>query len=356
MQITIVCHDISGKGGIERVTALLSNLFAKNGNSVTIISLYHEYDKLTFYVDSDVKIIYLNQTAYPQTKFKQSLSALLTCIKLRKNLNGQEIIIGQSTRCAILCWMSGYGQNTVACEHFKYDMYGKIGTLFRDYIYRHLKIIVTLTDKDKIKFNKVGITTTTIPNMCSYIISSKSNTLISKTIISVGRLHYQKGFDLLIRALPPVFVKYPDWNLEIYGEGDEYENLNKTIINLGLQNNVKLKGYTTEISKKLSQSSFFVLSSRYEGFPMCLVEAIAHRLPIISFDCPEGPSVLLRNNGGLLIPNGNTEELTSGIIYLIEHPEERLKYADRCIDNIQPLLPNNIYKQWLNVFKSLMIE
>lgn len=91
--------------------------------------------------------------------------------------------------------------------------------------------------------------------------------LTSKTIIAVGRLHPQKGFDILISAAKDVFDKYPDWHLNIFGEGELKDALQSQIQTLGLQRNIFLKGYTDNINGEFAKSAFFVLSSRYEGFP-----------------------------------------------------------------------------------------
>lgn len=352
--INIVCHDITAKGGIERVSTLLANLFSEHGLPVSIYSIYKEFENTTFNLNDNIKVNFSNGGPFPNNIIKKTYLTLKSAIKLKKSIKiNNDIIIAQSIRCALICWLAGIGKNTIVCEHFKYGMYGKILTKFRNYVYRKLKCVITLTNTDRNQFIGVGINAQTIPNMCSFKVLKESQTLKSHTMVCVGRLNYQKGFDLLLQALPPVFNKYPNWELEIYGEGEEKEQLEGLLKSLNLNDNVKLKGYSTNVSEILYRSSFFILSSRYEGFPMCLVEAIAHRLPIISFDCPEGPSELLRNDGGLLIENGNIPALTEGIMYMIENPDKRMEYTINSLRNIESLAPEKIYRKWIHTFKDL---
>lgn len=132
-------------------------------------------------------------------------------------------------------------------------------------------IVLTEEDKKQWKNKKVKV----IPNFISSFpkeISSCEN----KKIISVGRLEYQKGYDILIDIWKKIEEKYPDWILEIYGNGTEKEKLQEKINNLGLEKSFLLKGVTENIKEKYLASSIYVMSSRYEGMPMVLLEAMAY--------------------------------------------------------------------------------
>ena len=173
----------------------------------------------------------------------------------------------------------------------------------------------------------------------------------SKTIITVGRLERQKGYDLLLQALPIVYEKHPDWHVNIFGDGSEREALKKQRAELGLGNFVTFKGYVRNIEQEYAGSAFFVLSSRFEGFPMVLLEAAACGLPIVSFDCPEGPSTLLKNGGGLLVPIGDVGKLGETINLLIENHELRDKLMRQSQELVRLYAPESIYCKWLNLFR-----
>jgi glycosyltransferase involved in cell wall biosynthesis len=185
----------------------------------------------------------------------------------------------------------------------------------------------------------------------------------SKMMIAVGRLAPQKGFDMLIYAMKAVAQQHGDWILNIFGEGEQKDYLEKMIKDFGLQSNVFLKGYSKNIVNEFAQSGFFVLSSRYEGFPLVLVEALGLGMPCVAFDCPEGPSLLLEDGGGCLVPfkrdcdspnqagfKQNVEQLQKSILFMINDQD----FRKRCIahkDVIkEKLSPEVIYQKWEALF------
>ena len=248
-------------------------------------------------------------------------------------------------------WLVGKSKYVLGCEHFKYNLYPKLIRGLRCAIYSSFKKIIVLTEKDRLKFSEhlPDSKVITIPNMAVVNESFELN-LQSKTIIAVGRLHPQKGFDLLISASKAVFSKHPDWTLNIFGEGELSEVLSDEIKKNDLGNFIFLKGYSNHLNEEFAQSAFFVLSSRYEGFPMVLVEALSIGMPSVAFDCPEGPAQLLAEGGGILVENGNIEKLADAMNYMIEHPEYRHECANYRNVIKKNLSPEVVYEKWLKVF------
>lgn len=357
MRIAFICNDITTRGGIERVTANLASLFVNKKQDVTVISLFQENESPSYSLDSGVKIIYLNHFSYTQLKnpLAKTISFVKNTLRIRglHGNNNYNVIIAQATRAAIHCRLAGLQSVTIASEHFKYDLYTGWRLRLRNKIYKEFALVSVLTENDYQKFMRVGVKCIHIPNMCVNPPKSpkvQSNLWKTKTIVSLGRLHYQKGFDLLIQSIPNVVKIHPDWRFEIYGEGDEFNHLNSLIKKLNIPEYVILKGYCQDIGDVLSKASFYVLSSRYEGFPMCLLEAMSYGLPIVSFNCPEGPADLLKNNAGLLITPENIAALATGINYMIENPEESQHMVHNAFINLQEYSPQNIYNKWLKAF------
>jgi len=143
--------------------------------------------------------------------------------------------------------------------------------------------------------------------------------LDAKVAVAAGRLESQKGFDLLIAAWERVAARHPDWQLRIYGAGPRRADLRAQIFASGLYEQVLLMGATDRLGEAMAGASLFVLSSRFEGFGMVLVEAMAKGLPAVSFDCPRGPGEILRHREtGLLVAPEDVDALAAAVLELIE--------------------------------------
>lgn len=172
-----------------------------------------------------------------------------------------------------------------------------------------------------------------------------------KQVIAVGRYVPQKGFDRLISAWQLVARKHPDWVLRIYGDGMR-EQLQQQIDSLGITTSCILEHTVANIIDKYCESSIFALSSRFEGFGMVIIEAMACGVPPVSFTCPCGPRDII-NDGkdGLLAEDGNIEELAEKISYLIEHEDIRKEMGKQARLNVQRFQIENIAGQWKQLFE-----
>ena len=140
-----------------------------------------------------------------------------------------------------------------------------------------------------------------------------------RVAVAAGRLSHQKGYDLLLRAWRDVLAVQPDWQLRIFGEGKTRDRLEALIDRLGIAGNAQLAGFTDRLPQELSQGSFFVLSSRFEGLPMVVLEAMSCGLPVVSFDCPTGPRELIAPGvDGVLVPPGDVRGLARAMVEMIE--------------------------------------
>ena len=214
--------------------------------------------------------------------------------------------------------------------------------------------VVVLTDNDAKRFKLHKVNAYVIPNMTSFGI--KPNRVANaRRMITVGRLHPQKRYDLLLSALVSVFERYPDWYIDIYADGDEAYGLllKKQVSDLNLQSNVFFKEFCTDIQKEYLNSSFYVMSSRYEGFPMTLLEAMACGLPVVSFQCPEGPAELLKDNVGLLVPPEDVTMLSEAIIRMIRDEKLRANCTAKGLNVIQAYTPDKVYIKWLTLFENI---
>ena len=176
-----------------------------------------------------------------------------------------------------------------------------------------------------------------------------------KRIISVGRLTYQKGYDYLIDAVYRCKKQICGWTVHVYGDGELYEELNAQVMDKGINDIFFFEGYSEKIEDELANSSVFVLSSRFEGLPMVLLEAMAKGLAVISFDCPEGPRALLQNDAGILVEKENPNALADAITKLTDSYELRKEYSKNAQIAIKHFSAEKVVELWNNLFIGLKL-
>jgi glycosyltransferase involved in cell wall biosynthesis len=228
----------------------------------------------------------------------------------------------------------------------------KIYNKINDYIEAKYHYLVLLTHDERQYYKSNN--TVVIPNALSSYPKQQA-ALINKKVISAGRIAKVKAFDKLIASWTIVASKHPDWSLEIYGDGkvDFVDGLQKQISDLGLDQQLILCGPTQNMEAKMLDASIYALSSLTECFPMVLLEALSCGLPVVSFDCPNGPRNIVNNEeDGLLIPHNNVEKLAEGLIRLIENKSLRQEMGEKARHNIKRLLPEEVMQQWLSLMQA----
>lgn len=210
---------------------------------------------------------------------------------------------------------------------------------------------VVLTHKDSVNWNGLP-NLQVIPNFITHF-PAQTSACTNKQVIAVGRYDSVKGFDMLIEAWKKVYEQHPDWHLNIYGAGhrEEYQQMADR---MGLQDVVHCHAAVADIDAKYADSALFVMSSRNEGFGLVLVEAMAAGLPVVSFDCPCGPSDIVTNGeDGILVENGDVDKLADAICWMIDHPEERKQYGKSARCNAKRFAQDKVMDMWLELFETL---
>lgn len=216
---------------------------------------------------------------------------------------------------------------------------------------KQLDRFVVLTNEDRRNWTELD-NVSVIPNFVTSVSMDKSDCNL-KRVIAVGRYSWQKGFDMLINAWQIVYKSHPEWLLDIYGDGDS--NTYQIIAdNMGLSSVVRCNHAIRDINNEYIKSSIFVLSSRYEGLPLVLIEAMGAGLPVVSFSCPCGPRDLIQEGfNGLLVENGNVKELATKIITLIENEDLRCHMGLNAVSSAAFYTREIIMQQWIKLFEEL---
>ena len=365
-------------GGVERVLTLKANYFAEHfGYDITII-LTEGKDKPLFYpLSKRIKIVNLDVNfeelwtcsfvkkvfvyLSKQRIFKQRLTAELMHIRpditvslLRREINFINDIKDGSKKIGEL------HVNRANYRNFEEGDENIIKNLFAKFwmcsLVSHLKRLdkfIVLTEEDKASWTELS-NVEVIPDPLAFDIAEVSP-MKAKRVIAVGRYVYQKGFDLLLQAWAKIEKQFPDWELAIYGMGDRssYENLAQQLgINM---NRCHLNGSTQNIKKEYLESSLFVFSSRFEGFGMVLIEAMACGLPVVSFDCPCGPKdIVSHDEDGLLVPSGDIDKLANAMSQLMDSYELRHQMAKNAICNVRRFQIDEIVDRWQLLFEDVL--
>ncbi|MBF0780261.1 MULTISPECIES: glycosyltransferase family 4 protein [unclassified Granulicatella] len=359
-KIAFIIYDTSLMGGAENVSIQLANRLSSE-YEVSVVSLFQEKKQPFFPIDSKIKHIVIEEQTMSITKHIFKLSK-----KVRHFLKqeGIDVVFAVTAGVVGVALLSCLGIHTklVFCEHSNLEnqTYGKkhfarqyIGAKFSD------KVVV-LTNRDKKNYmkrfkvaeDKIDVIYNSFAN------DERANNMYSGNstkLVSVGRLTKVKGYDRLIEICKEVFRKHPDWSLDIYGDGDEKQNLLDLIRHNKLEHHIFLRGVTKDVQNTLKDYSFIVMTSYYEGIPLALLEAQSVGLPVVAFNCPTGPEeIVLHEENGYLIENGNNEQAVEKINFLIEHSVIRERFSQQSKKKLYEFSQEKIDEQWKKLINDLV--
>ncbi len=215
--------------------------------------------------------------------------------------------------------------------------------------------VAVLTERDREEYEELlpGTRVVRIPNAVHSLDQAPADPR-SKIAVAAGRLFPQKGFDMLIPAWAKLVETYPDWQLRIYGSGEKKAQLRALIEEHHLYNHVFLMGHTDRLDDELAKASFYVLSSRFEGLPMVMIEAMSHALPVVSFDCPTGPAdVLTHGVDGLLVPPEDPDALADAMARLMADEKLRADMGTAAVLTAASYGPDAVHPRWESLFTEL---
>ena len=330
VRVACIIHSLDG-GGVERVMASLCSHLAGRGHEVTLITL-DDGRRQRHPLDPAVKWNALDVMSNSHDWISKLSNNRIRVARLRRAIDeaGPEFVVSFCDRTNILTLTAARGLAipVIACERSdpaQQDL-GKIWEWLRGRTYRHASAIVALTsDSAEHLRSRFSVPITVIPSAVDAppIHSDRRSAGGAQRIVAAGRLEYEKGFDRLLTAFSQLPASDREWSLQIFGEGSQRAALERQIKSLGLQRQVSMPGWIESIWEELAAATFFVLPSRYEGFPSALMEAMALGVPSLAVDCPSGPREIIReSNWGLLVAN-EIEALREGMQRMMHQSDYR---------------------------------
>ena len=367
-----------GMGGTIRAAINLAGYLADRYD-VEIISTYQRNEEPYFAFDPRVKVVALDDqrkgvrqpplrkllnrfssALYHPADIRKHNHTLWTDLQLVRHLRRAEgiAIASRPGHIMQLTDLALPGLITVGLEQMNLGSHAK--NLRKAMIRRYGKLdgLAVLTDQDRAAYqqalNGSAPPMWRLPNTVRAIEPPRAD-LSAKRIFAAGRYTPQKGYDYLIHAFAPVARKHPDWELKICGNGHTTKRLQARIEQEGIGDQATLAGPTDDVPGEMARASIYALSSRFEGFPLVLVEAMSKGMACVAFDCPTGPADIIDDHrNGLLVPAKDVEGLTAALMEMIEDEELRRRCGDAAIETARNYTMEAIGPRWEEMLQALL--
>ncbi len=377
MKIMYIFSELTIKGGTDKVLSDKANYLVEHGYDVTIVTEAQMGREPVFPLSSKIKLIDIGldfNKQYTQSFIHRAYTYFNFIHIYKKKLKGilvkekPDIVI--TTMGRSLDFITNFNDGSIKIgeahttkEHLrslhlmenKGWLYKRLAKCIRKKQIsnaRKLRALVLLTPEDAKDWE--GVTKTyVIPNSIKDI-PLECSKLLNKQAIFVGRYNDAKGYEYLVEAWKIVHQNHPDWIINIYGSGELHDDVERWINEAKLNESMIMHEPTNQIMEKYLESSICVVSSRYEGFSMAIIEAMACGVPCVSFDCPFGPrNIIKKDEDGILVDYLNSRALADSICELIENIYLRKQLGSNAKKNIQRFTQDNIMEKWINLFNTI---
>ncbi len=364
MKVCFLLGGFQGSGGIGRVTSILINRLSIDSDFEIHTLSYLQDNRLMLYeINPLIKqhILFTSHTSMTKAIIfhqavkkvrtilqNEKIDILISCGALYFPLG---ILACKKTKTKCLCWE--HTNPTIATDH-------KFQNLCRQYAVKRCDHIVVLTLSTRDYYLKAySILKNRITQIYNPVDteSTKSEKYDEQShrIISVGRLTYPKNFDRLVNLAARLLPDYPDWSWDIYGEGEDRKRLQRKIYDYKISSQLFLRGQVSNLYDLYSQYAFMVMTSRYEGFPMSLIEGAANRLPLISFDVPTGPNEIIVNDvNGYLVDEHDDDKMLECIRFLMNNQSKRIDMSQKAYQSTDRFQLERIKEEWKCLFVKIL--
>ena len=358
--IAFVIHNITAKGGEERMCSMIANYLQAQGYNISIFSLFSHKGTAPFFNIIEGVNIYHLLGYFIERRIQQYapwLNYLLR--KLRKHLIKckPDVVIDVDITVTPLTTKVVLGQKIkhIAWDHFPYGYYTDSRPELLKSLFTVDKIVVLTKGSERSYVYKAHLEPQKIvqiynpsPIECDTYVPHKNH-----VILAMGRLEVEKGFDRLLNIWAQIEPKVPDWILKIVGSGGYYDALKSQAEDLNL-NRVFFYPHTSSPIEYYKDASIFVLTSRYEGLGLVLIEALNYSLPIVSYDCENGPREVIEDGlNGYLIPDGDETLFVDKLLLLIQDESLRNRIGHNAMVSTSNFSLKVVGQRWIELLDSI---
>ncbi|MFV9689683.1 MAG: glycosyltransferase family 4 protein [Desulfobacteria bacterium] len=358
MRLTCFIYSL-GPGGAERVMSILASAWASRGHKVTIVT----YDKgcpafYPLYPEVTMRKLGLSGGSVVR-RVSNHFRRIPTFRRVMRETR-PHIVISFMDRTNVLVLMAAIGLDVsvIVSERTDPQRYSPgfpYGCL-RHWLYRKAMSVVVQSKTQAVWFKQMSNRVAVIPNpvqACTNDLNCQARR--TSLVMAAGRLSHEKGFDLLLTAFAKINRKHPDWNLVIYGDGPERPALERQIRELKLNGRVQLPGVTARLSTHLRTAGCFVLSSRFEGFPNVLMEALACGCPVVASNCTDISEIVRHGWNGLVIPPEDPDGLANALRLILEDVKLRRVFEENGPVSIRRFDVDSIVDHWERLFQETVL-
>lgn len=356
--VFFVGNSVDELGGVTSWTHQMARLFLARGHRVHVVGITppdvpQELGALAY----PTTTLYTGRPPAPGRARDASMreqAARLTAL-FHRSRPGAVVIVTQVWAMEWVELADLSGLTVIGMSHESYA-YSRATSRFRRVLkhYRDVDRMLVLTREDADQWIVQGLNNTSfMPNPLPFT-SAEPSLRTERAVVSIGRLHDQKGIDMLLDTWAEVAPLHPDWTLRVYGSGEDEELLHKQCTALGLDDSVAWMGRTNDVPGALRGGSVFVQSSRGEGFPLALMEAMVMAVPCAAFDCAPGVHEIVQDGiDGLLAPPGHTGELARALDLLMSDRALRDRMGDNARINVRRYTEEETVRRWEALFDLL---
>ena len=373
--VFIVANNISELGGLQRFAHTLAGLLASAGHRVLLIGIVHPADRHDYPLDGSYRTEVIHERHPPSPVYGPAWKRLRPGAALRNARRARTIRAGAARLSELFAqaepggvvivpqvwameWVAAADTNGLRVIGMSHESFAASkASSRRTRVHRFfagVDRLLLLTQADADAWAGDGLTNVGVmPNPLT-LRADAASTLGEKVVVSLGRLSFEKGPDLLLESWAAVAERYPDWTLQVFGGGPEEDAVRRQIGELGLEGKVELRGQTQDVAAALLGGSVLALTSRQEGLPTVLVEAMAAGVPCVSFDCAPGVrEIITDGEDGLVVTPGNTVEMADALCRLIDDEELRRTMGARARQSVRRYAPEVILERWQREFANV---
>lgn len=351
-----------GPGGAERALCNMANYWSRRGRDVTVVALSDRSQAPFYELDLGVRYVPLGVIRRSPTPVHAVWNNMRRILRLRRALKSlaPDVVISFIDRTNVITLLAARGLRVpVVVDEQSDPLLHQIEPTWerlRRWTYRSASAIVVVSERASRYFaSRVGGRVLVIPNPIQVPLDgvARSGEESQRQIVAMGRLGREKGFDLLLSAFARANASHPDWRLIILGEGPLRRDLEALRDRLGLGERVEMPGTVAQPHRVLRECDLFVLSSRFEGFPLALCEAMACGLPVIATEYHEGVREIVQDGvNGVLVPSENPDALASAMERLISDENERRRLGLEAMRILERFGTETVMEMWETVLGS----